>query len=118
MDFLRVALALITVFGLLGLLYSISNRAKTKATLRSRCARLIWPQKLRLAGNAADGDALRVLRRVNLTGTHQVHLIRAKDEMFLVCTHPHGCSLLRASDAFSAPKQNGGASGEIERYAS
>lgn len=110
--------ALITVFGLLGLLYFISNRAKTRATLRSRCTQLMWPQKLRIAGNRADADSLRVLRRVNLTGTHQMHLIRARGEMFLVCTHPRGCSLLRTSDALSAPNQNAAAQGEIERYAS
>ena len=113
-----MALALITVFGLLGLLYSISNRAKTRAALRSGCARWMWPHKLRIAGNAADAEALRVLRRINLTGTHQVHLIRASDEMFLVCTHPQGCSLLRAADALSVPAQNRAAQGEIERYAS
>lgn len=118
MDFLRVAVALITVFGLLGLLYFVSNRSKDRATLRSRCGQLIWPQKLRIAVNGADADSLRVLRRVNLTGTHQVHLIRGGEEMFLVCTHPQGCSLLRASDSLSASKQNAAAQEEIERYAS
>lgn len=78
----------------------------------------MWPHKLRVAGKGAEADALRVLRRVNLTGTHQVHLIRASDEMFLVCTHPHGCSLLRATDALSVPAQNRAPQAEIEQYAS
>jgi hypothetical protein len=118
MDFLRVAGALITVFGLLGLLYFVSSRTKTRATLRPRCAPSIWPRSLRIAANGSDADSLRLLRRINLTGTHQLHLIRASEEIFLLCTHPQGCSLLRASDALSAPKQDGAAPAEIERYAS
>ena|ERR1700761_3405741 len=118
MDYLRVAGALITVFGLLGLLYFISSRNKIRATLRSRCTRLVWPRRFRIAPTGADGDCLRVLRRVSLNGTHQVHLIRASKQTFLLCTHPHGCSLLRASDALSAPKYDGAAQAEIERYAS
>ena len=110
--------ALITVFGLLGSLYFISKRAQTRATLRAQWARLFWPPRFRIAATTSDADSLRVLRRVNLTGTHQVHLIRASQEIFLVCTHPQGCSLLRASDALSAPRQEGAAQAKVERYAS
>jgi hypothetical protein len=118
MDFLRVAVALITVFGLLGLLYFVSSREKARATLRSRCTQLMWPQKFRMVVNGTDADSLRVLRRVNLTGTHQLHLICTSHGVFLVCTHPQGCSLLRASDAVSVPKQDAAAQEQIERYAS
>ncbi len=109
--------ALITVFGLLGFLYFISNRAKTRASLRPRCTQLRWPQRLRIPATSSDADSLRVVRRVNLTGSHQVHLLRARKEIFLVCTHPQGCSLLRASDALYAPKQDDAAQAGSERYA-
>jgi len=116
MDYLRAALALITVFGLLGLLYLFSKQAKTKAPRRLFCARSIWP-RFRNTANELDSDSLHVLRRVSLTPTHQVHLIRTGEEMFLVCTHPRGCTLLRASDA--APAEHGSATSEgLKRYAS
>lgn len=118
MDFLRVALALITVFGLLGLLYFISNRAKAKGPLCLARPRSIWRPRFGNAVNGSEPDSLRVLRRVNLTSTHQVHLLRASEETLLLCTHPQGCTLLRAGDASSAAKQESAASEGLRRYAS
>lgn len=114
MDFLRAASALISVFGLLGLLYFVSNRARNRATLPARIVRCIWPQRLRVCGARTEPAPLKVLRRVNLNATHQLHLIRAIGETFLICTHPHGCALLRGADVAG---QEGNAAESLQRHA-
>jgi hypothetical protein len=118
MDFLRTVLALATVFGLLGLLYFISNRARTRTSLRAGVVRAIWPQGIRVRGAAGEAASLKILRRLNLTSTHQLHLVCATEGTFLVCTHPHGCTLLRGGDALSAAKMEGAAAEPIQRHAS
>jgi hypothetical protein len=118
MDFLRVALALVTVFGLLGLLYFVSNRAKVRNSLRPLRPHAAWPSRFRLRSSASDSGSLDVLRRVSLTPTHQVHFLRSGSETFLLCTHPRGCTPLRSSDAFRRAEHEGAASEECERYAS
>lgn len=113
-----MALALLTVFGLLGLFYFISNRAKTKTSLASLGIRSIWPSKLRTVASLSDAASLQLLRRVSLTGSHQLHLIRAAEETFLVCTHAQGCTLLWASDLARDSNLAGATAEGLKRYAS
>lgn len=117
MDFFRAVWALATVFGLLGLLYFLSSRARNRSRLRAGAIRAIWPQTTRARGPQNEATSLKILRRLNLTGTHQLHLISATEGTFLVCTHPHGCTLLRASDAAAAAKE-GAATEPTQRHAS
>lgn len=120
-DLLRVAIALVTVFGLLGLLYLFSNRAKANRMAQCISASSLWPRGLRSSGRRAESDSIRVLSRTSLTGSHQLHLIRAGTETFLVCTHANGCTLLRAASddaAWNRDKPEGAAVEGLKRYAS
>lgn len=117
MDFLRVALALGTVFGLLGLVYFLSNRARTRIALEAVRARASWPARFRTA-QRPDPDYLQVLRRVSLTPTHQLHLIASRQKLILLCTHPRGCTLLPAPAASPESRPGNAAPEECERYAS
>jgi hypothetical protein len=118
MYFLRTVLALGTVFGLLGLLYFISSRARTRTASRAGAMRAVWPRRIRARGVATEAASLKILRRLNLTSTHQLHLVCATEGTFLVCTHPHGCTLLRGGDTLSAAKREGAAAEPIQRHAS
>jgi hypothetical protein len=118
MDLFRAAWALATVFGLLGLLCFLSKQAKTTNRLRAGAIRAIWPQAMRARRAQNEAASLKILRRLNLTGTHQLHLISAMEGTFLVCTHPHGCTLLRANDAGSAAQMGGAAAEPTQRHAS
>jgi hypothetical protein len=119
MDFLRVGLALMTVFGLLGILYVMTNAARRRTVARgSTSVRTMWPRKLRVAGNGEGSKHLELIRRVHLTPTHQLHLISTTQEIFLVCTHPNGCTLLRARDVHAAITEESAAPAGLEQYAS
>ena len=96
MDILRVALALIIVFGLLGGLYFLSSRAKRLSAapgLRSiSFSSLVKGQK---PGPVPLPDhEVRLLKRLHLTANHQLHLIAFDGIKILLCTHPQGCEVL------------------------
>ena len=116
MDFLRVILALGTVFGLLAVLYFIANHARARLAAKGLRAHPIWSRRLRIA-HKPDADSLRVTRRVSLTATHQLHLIATTEDSFLLCTHPHGCTLLPTRVTPAAAEESAGPN-ELGRYAS
>lgn len=99
MDLFRVILAFVTVFCLLGFLYFLSNRAKTRAPRLLASARSACSGKFRPHPNRKSAAELDILRRVSLTPTHQLHLVKTAQEIFLVCTHPQGCTVLKTQDA-------------------
>lgn len=116
MDLFRVALALFTVFGVLAILYFVSRRAPAGTPRLLESARNACSGKFRLFPSQKNSAELEVLRRVNLTATHQLHLVRTAREVVLVCTHPQGCTLLEKHDALaSADPQNATLDG-LQRY--
>ena len=112
-----MALALVTVFGLLGLLYSLAGAARRRIPRALIAPGTIWPGKFRVSASQKNSAYLQVLRRVNLTATHQLHLISTTEDLFLVCTHPQGCTLLRTRDARAPISDRSAAQEEIGRYA-
>jgi hypothetical protein len=118
MDFFRVASALVTVFGLLGLLYVFSNRTRRKAPLGLLARRSIWPRAGEESRNNPGANTLRLLRRLNLTAAHQLHFIQANEQTLLVCTHPQGCALLWTTDDHSTSKRETSAAEGLKRHAS
>ena len=93
MEFLRVLVGLLVVFGLLGALHYFSKRLD-----RIRLAKFLdrMPAVRRSPGmtKPASSEILRVFQRKSLTASHQVHVLGFGDEELLVCTHPQGCTLL------------------------
>ncbi len=45
----------------------------------------------------ADQNSLCVLKQVVLTPSHRLHLVRTAGENVLLCTHPHGCTVIPAA---------------------
>lgn len=113
-----MALALITVFGLLGLLYVFSNRTRTKAPLGLLARHSIWRRAGEDSRNNPGLNTLRLLRRLNLTAAHQLHLVQTNEQTFLVCTYPQGCALLWTSDDHVVAEQDDNAAEGLKRYAS
>lgn len=90
----------VIVFGLLGLLAFFCRRksARNPSTI-GNSALLKFPFRSfgvhrRESGEGAPAH-LRVQKRVNLTPTHQLHLISTASANLLICTHPQGCSILQ-----------------------
>ena len=117
MDLFRVTLALVTVFGLLGSLYFVTTRAKNKGPRLLASAREACSGKFRLAGSRNQAGELEILRRVSLTPTHQLHLVKTVQGEFLVCTHPQGCTILSAQEARALTENQSAAPPSLERYA-
>jgi hypothetical protein len=117
MDFFRVAAAFGTVFALLGIVYLFSNRARTRLAPKAFRAPLIWSRKVRVP-KPLESDSVRVLKRVSLTATHQLHLIGTAQDAFLLCTHPQGCTLLPTRVGRPQPDREHLASQDLGRYAS
>ena len=44
-----------------------------------------------------DQKSLCVLKQVVLTPSHRLHLVRVTGEKVLLCTHPHGCTVIPAT---------------------
>lgn len=117
MEILRFLVALLIVFGLLGALRVLSKRGGklpalpgfAKFSFGSTLARAVKPA-------ATGGEHLRVVKKLHLTATHQVHLIRVGEEALLLCTHPQGCTVLQsAGEQAPALRSN---LAEVQRYAS
>jgi hypothetical protein len=86
------------VFGLLGLLALFCRRGKaTSPSFIRRSASLKFPLPFLRVNRCDPSDTpapLRVMKRVSLTPTHQLHLISIDSTSLLICTHPQGCSVL------------------------
>jgi hypothetical protein len=97
MDILRLALALFIVFGLLGGLYFLSNRAKRLSGIPGlrpiSFSSLVKRQKP--GPVLLPDDDVRLLRRLHLTANHQLHFIALNGSRILLCTHPQGCQVLQ-----------------------
>lgn len=117
MEILRFLVALLIVFGLLGALRVLSKRGGklpalpgfAKFSFGSTLARAVKP-------SATGGEHLRVVKKLHLTATHQVHLIRTGDEELLLCTYPQGCTVLQS--AGERPAATKSSLAEAQRYAS
>jgi hypothetical protein len=96
MDILRLALALFIVFGLLGGLYFISNRAKRLSWLPgvTPISFSSLAKKQKSGHGPLPDDEIRVVKRVHLTASHQLHFIALNGRRLLLCTHPQGCEVL------------------------
>jgi hypothetical protein len=78
----REALALATVFGLLGAaLWALRHRT---GALRAGSAKSLTP-----------------VERLALTPQHALHLIRTSGRDLLIATHPQGCTLIHAGSPIS-----------------
>jgi hypothetical protein len=117
MDFFRVAAAFGTVFALLGVLYYVSNRARATLSAKAFTGRQIWSRRIRPAA-PGKSDSLKVLKRVALTPTHQLHLIETIEGAFLICTHPQGCTLLPDALSRTSGNREHLVSQSLGRYAS
>jgi hypothetical protein len=117
MEFFRIVAALGTVFALLGIVYFVSNRARSAFAVTALRAPLIWSHQHRKT-KPIDSDSVRVLKRVSLTATHQLHLIGTAQGTFLLCTHPQGCALLTPCDSRPQSDRDHLDSQDLRRYAS
>ena len=114
----------VIVFGLLGLLafFCRHKSARNPTAVRSS-ALLKFPfRSFRVkARDYPDGTPahLRVLKRISLTPTHQVHLISTDSATLLVCTHPQGCAILQQDVRPEAADggEKGGFLAELRRHA-
>jgi len=114
MDILRFLAAILIVFGLLGALYYLSKRGRRLPGLPGFLKFSLGAAVSRTVRNSPDsGDRLRVLKRVNLTPTHQIHLVQLDKESLLLCTHPQGCTVLHSPDS-QAPDNR---LAEVQRHA-
>lgn len=83
MEVVQQFLAVLLVFGLLGL--------------------AVW--KLRgggampMLGGRSQGRTLQSIERIELTPQHAMHLVKVHGHEVVVMTHPHGCSLLQGPGA-------------------
>lgn len=90
----------VIVFGLLGLLafFCRHKSARNPTAVRSS-ALLKFPfRSFRVNRRESVESAparLLIQKRVNLTPTHQLHLISTESATLLICTHPQGCSVLQ-----------------------
>lgn len=115
MDILRFLVAIIVVFGLLGALYVLSKRGRKFAGLPGFLKFSLGPAGSRtLQPPVVSGDALRVIKRLNLSPTHQLHLLQIEEESVLLCTHPQGCTVLRSTE----DRPNAARLAEVQRRAS
>lgn len=115
MDILRFLAAILIVFGLLGALHFLSKRGgKSHRLLGFLKFSLGAAGSRTVQGAAANGDQLRILKRLNLSATHQVQLLQIDKETLLLCTHPQGCTVLRSSD----DQASGNRLAEVQRRAS
>lgn len=112
------------VFGLLGLLAFYCRRRNGRKPLPIKSSVLLkfaFPNFRVKARDYADGPQahLRVLKRISLTPTHQLHLISTDSTTLLICTHPQGCSVLQqsASPETDHCGENGGFLAELRRHA-
>ncbi len=103
MQILRLVTAFGFVFGLLGLLVFVSRRRSGKGPLAVRPVQAIkfpfTPFSLlgRKPVNASGGKPapIRVVKRISLTPSHQLHLVSTDSANLLICTHPAGCTVLQ-----------------------
>lgn len=99
MDLLRVLAALFIVFGLLGALHFFSRRGGKRSPLPELVKFSLGKAGIRANnGNSPAAEQVRVIKRLNLSATHQIHLLQIDKENILLCTHPQGCTVLRSSD--------------------
>lgn len=117
MEFFRVAAALGAVFALLGMVYFLSSRVRRDAAVKAFRAPAIWPRNLRIA-KPLESDSVKVLKRVPLTATHQLHLVGTSQDTFLLCTHPQGCTVLWNRVARAHAERDSIAPSDVGRYAS
>jgi hypothetical protein len=117
MDLFRVVAGLATVFALLGIVYFFSGRARTHIVLKAIRGPAVWSRNIRTP-KPLESDSVRVLKRVSLTATHQLHWIGTPQGAFLLCTHPQGCTLLPTRTARRQADREDLASHDLGRYAS
>jgi len=104
MDLLHTALAFFIVFGLLTCLYLYANRGrKYHAGKRLGTLFCSFPFQAKRKTEPKALRELEILRRINLTATHQLHLIATPAGKLLLCTHAQGCTILSPAPAFSSP---------------
>lgn len=120
----RLVTGFAVVFGLLGLLALFCRRrnARNPSAVRSPALLKFPLPSLRFKRrDSAEGTLarLRVLKRVNLTPTHQLHLISIDSASLLICTHPQGCTVLQQSALTDAEEAGEGGRflAELRRHA-
>jgi hypothetical protein len=99
MQMVRLVTGFVIVFGLLGLLALFCRRTSARnpsAIRNSVLLKFPFPFRVNRRESADSAPAhLRLLKRLNLTPTHQLHLISTESAKLLICTHPQGCSVLQ-----------------------
>lgn len=114
-----------TVFSLLGALALFCRRrsARGAPAAAGRLALLKFPLPSFRFNRGGTGESaytqLRLLKRVSLTPTHQLHLISIDCASLLLCTHPQGCSVLQQSSQAEAGMTGDGSAflAELKRHA-
>lgn len=112
MDLIRLAGALVLVFGLLYLLVAAAKASRQRGGGASWLSVLPAGALQRPAflnrKNSEAAAAFTVLQKTRITPTHQVHLLAIESDRLLICTHPQGCTVLHhkidagAGEAFLA----------------
>ncbi len=114
----------VIVFGLLGLLAFFCRHKSGRNPSAVRTSALLkFPfPSFRVSRREPAESApahLFVLKRVNLTPTHQLHLISTESANLLICTHPQGCSVLpeNARTETGERSETGNFLAELRRHA-
>ena len=97
MEELRLIFAFAVVFGLLALLYLFAGKSKAGSRVPflnfgTRLASTLKPV------TKVEAEPVTVSRRLNLTPTHQVHVLQMGNQKLLLCTFPGGCQLLSSAE--------------------
>ena len=97
MDGLSRLLAICLVMGLLGTLWWFSKEGRSRGILgtSSFLHRLLSTFISFSPSQSVSSEHLRVIKRLHLTSSHQLHLISTGTKTLLICTHPQGCTTLR-----------------------
>lgn len=95
METWRVVVGLAVVFGLLALLRRLAARTSGRGAWRLLGSRPTLGSVLRIVRRTDATEPLRLVRRLNLTATHQLHVVADESATLLICTHPQGCTVLR-----------------------
>jgi hypothetical protein len=87
MDAIPQIIAAVLVIGLLGILWWSSKNPEGRA--------LGWFKFSIWGARPAPGTAqIQLLGRSHLTPNHQLHLVQSMEQLFLICTHSGGSSVI------------------------
>jgi hypothetical protein len=97
MDAIPQITAAVVVIALLGILWWSSKK--------SRGGTLGWFNFSVRGSRSPQGTArIQLLGRSHLTANHQLHLVQSMEQLFLICTHSTGSSVISSQPAAGIPE--------------